>query len=89
MPDGPAALLTAETGGRILDQEQVARLAQPFQRLGTERTGSADGSGLGLSIVSAIATAHGGSLDLRARPGGGLRVAITLPLEAAPTGIPG
>jgi signal transduction histidine kinase len=47
------------------------------------------GSGLGLSIVSAIAAAHGGSLDLLARPAGGLRVVITLPLKAGlvPTGV--
>jgi signal transduction histidine kinase len=40
--------------------------------------------------VAAIASAHGGTLDLQARPGGGLRVAITLPLaaEAVPAGAP-
>jgi hypothetical protein len=39
-----------------------------------------DGSiGLGLSIVAAITSAHGGSLGLHARPEGGLRVVITLP----------
>ncbi|MEU7837330.1 MULTISPECIES: HAMP domain-containing sensor histidine kinase [unclassified Nonomuraea] len=77
--DGATALLVVETGGPVLDQEQVARLAQPFERLGTDRTGSGDGSGLGLSIVAAIATAHGGGLELRARPGGGLRVTVSLP----------
>lgn len=86
--DGTTALLVVETGGRLLDQEQVTRLAQPFQRLGADRTGSGDGSGLGLSIVAAIATAHGGGLDLAARPEGGLRVAISLPLAAARTGVP-
>ncbi|WP_127504194.1 sensor histidine kinase [Actinoplanes solisilvae] len=68
--------LLVETGGPVLDQGRVDRLAQPFERLGAERTGS---SGLGLSIVSAIAAAHGGRLVLTARPEGGLRVAITLP----------
>ncbi|MGF7235163.1 MAG: sensor histidine kinase [Frankia sp.] len=86
--NGPAALLLVETGGPLLDPEQVSRLAQPFHRLGTERTGNAHGSGLGLSIVSAIATAHGGSLDLHAQPEGGLQVAITLPLTATPAGVP-
>ncbi|SNS84131.1 hypothetical protein SAMN05216276_1017115 [Streptosporangium subroseum] len=86
--DGATARLIVETGGRVLDQEQIARLAQPFQRLGADRTGSDSGSGLGLSIVAAVATAHGGDLDLRARPGGGLRVAITLPLADARAGVP-
>jgi signal transduction histidine kinase len=74
--DGGQAALVLETGGRILDQREVDRLAQPFERLGRERTGS---SGLGLSIVAAVAAAHGGRLELFARPAGGLRAAITLP----------
>jgi signal transduction histidine kinase len=81
--DGRHAHLVVETGGEVLDQEQVSQLAQPFRRLGADRTGSDHGSGLGLSIVEAIATAHGGTLDLRARPEGGLRVSIALPLAAA------
>jgi signal transduction histidine kinase len=80
--DGAVALLAVETGGEVLDQRQVDQLAQPFQRLGADRTRSQEGAGLGLSIVAAIADAHGGSLDLRARAQGGLRVAIGLPLAA-------
>jgi signal transduction histidine kinase len=81
--DERQAHLVVETGGDVLDQEQVSQLAQPFRRLGADRTGSDHGSGLGLSIVEAIATAHGGTLDLRARPEGGLRVSIALPLAPA------
>ena len=81
--DGHLACLEVESGGDVLDQDQVSQLAQPFRRLGADRTGSDRGSGLGLSIVEAIATAHGGTLDLRARPEGGLRVAIALPLAPA------
>jgi signal transduction histidine kinase len=80
--DGAVALLVVETGGEVLDQRQVDQLAQPFRRLGADRTRSEAGAGLGLSIVAAIAEAHGGTLDLRARPEGGLRVAIGLPLAA-------
>jgi signal transduction histidine kinase len=89
--DGRVARLVVETGGDVLDQRQVAELAQPFRRLGADRTGSDGGAGLGLSIVAAIAAAHGGTLDLRARPEGGLRVAIGLPLAEQPAavGVPG
>ncbi|RBQ16890.1 two-component sensor histidine kinase [Spongiactinospora rosea] len=72
--------LVVETGGAVLDQREVDRLAQPFERLGGERTGS---SGLGLSIVAAVAAAHGGRLALLARPEGGLRVSVTLPRTKA------
>jgi signal transduction histidine kinase len=86
------AWMMVETGGPVLDQRLVAQLAQPFRRLTADRTGSGQGAGLGLSIVSAIAAAHGGVLDLQARPDGGLRVGIGLPLTprngAAPYAAP-
>ncbi|MFJ3802653.1 sensor histidine kinase [Streptomyces sp. NPDC090088] len=84
--DEADARLLVETGGSVLDREQVGRLARPFHRLGVDRTGGAHGSGLGLSIVSAVAATHGGSLDLHARPEGGLRVTVTLPRSAVPAG---
>ena len=73
---GPSTLLV-ESSGPVLDPAQVAALGRPFQRLGTDRTGS--GTGLGLSIVAAVTAAHGGSLTLAARDEGGLRVEIALP----------
>jgi hypothetical protein len=82
-PDGDRAGLVVESSGAILDAAAVGQLAQPFRRLGPERTGAANGSGLGLSIVSAIAAAHDGELELRARRQGGLLVQITLPSTAS------
>jgi signal transduction histidine kinase len=82
--EGAEAHLVVETGGRVLDQRQVDRLTRPFERLGADRTGSDEGSGLGLSIVAAIAAAHDGRLDLLARPEGGLRASIALPSIPAP-----
>ncbi len=76
---GEGGRLVVESGGPALDEQGVAQLAQPFQRLGAERTRSQNGHGLGLSIVAAVANAHGGALELHARPQGGLRVQITLP----------
>jgi len=85
--DGSTAQLVVETGGEVLDQRQVAQLAQPFRRLGADRTGTGGGSGLGLSIVAAIAAAHGGTLELYARAEGGLRVGVRLPLAARTAGV--
>jgi signal transduction histidine kinase len=87
------ARLIVENGGPWLDQEQVAGLSEPFRRIGVDRTGSDKGSGLGLSIVAAIAEAHGGTVDLQARAAGGLRITISLPAsapqaEAVPAGDP-
>ncbi|HEY3733388.1 MAG TPA: ATP-binding protein [Streptosporangiaceae bacterium] len=77
--DGDQASLVVENGGQVLQQQQVTELAQPFRRLGADRTGSDQGSGLGLSIVAAIVEAHSGTLELQARDGGGLRVCVRLP----------
>jgi signal transduction histidine kinase len=77
---GAAARLVVENGGPVLDEHDVQALTQPFRRLGTERTGSDRGSGLGLSIVAAIAEMHGGTLELHAPTGGGFQAVIELPL---------
>jgi signal transduction histidine kinase len=57
--------------------DRVGDLLEPFQRLSRHAPGS--GAGLGLSIVRSVADAHGGSLDVAARPEGGLRVDVRLP----------
>jgi signal transduction histidine kinase len=87
---GETARLVVETGGPVLDQQRVEQLAQPFRRIGAERTGSQNGHGLGLSIVATVAAAHGGTLELVARPQGGLRVQLTLPAArvAPPAPVP-
>ncbi|HRD47733.1 MAG TPA: ATP-binding protein, partial [Caulobacter sp.] len=64
-------------------EEHRARVVQRFVRL--ENSRSEPGSGLGLSLVAAVAEAHGGRLELDEGPGEyngsgpGLRVALVLP----------
>ncbi|WP_068027199.1 sensor histidine kinase [Nocardia mexicana] len=75
-------VLTVENTGEKLTPAVVSTLAEPFQR-GTERVHSDHaGVGLGLAIVSSITHAHGGTLTLAARPTGGLRVTVQLPVAA-------
>ena len=76
--EGTDVRLVVENGGPVLTEHQISHVARPFRRLGAERTGSGAGSGLGLAIVAAVADAHGGTLDLQARPEGGLRATVTL-----------
>jgi len=51
----------------------------PFWRGDMSRSRATGGTGLGLSVVQAIATAHGGKLELSNRPGGGATVSILIP----------
>ena len=60
--------------GPGLSDEALVRATQRFWRRGSGR-----GSGLGLSIVAAIAERFGGSFELLQRPEGGLETKLTLP----------
>jgi signal transduction histidine kinase len=80
--DGDRVILGISNSGQQIADADLDGLLEPFRRAGQQRTGH--GSGLGLSIVRAIVTAHGGELSLRALPGGGLAVQVNLP--AAPAG---
>ncbi len=82
--DGQAVLSVTNTGP-LVPPAEVDRLFQPFQRLDRRRANYADGHGLGLSIVRAIATAHDATITACSRPGGGLSVRVTFPPPANPT----
>jgi signal transduction histidine kinase len=75
--DGGTALLRVVNSGPVVDAARAARLLEPFERGGRGR--DEGGAGLGLSIVRAVAEAHGGRVALAPREGGGLRVDVTLP----------
>lgn len=81
-----SALLTVENTGEELDPQLVLTFTEPFRR-GTDRVRRADhaGVGLGLAIAESITTAHGGTLDLAPRAGGGLRATVRLPAAAGAT----
>ncbi len=75
-----ASVLAVANDGPLVPVGELERLQAPFERLGEARTDRSDGHGLGLSIVHAIATAHGAQLDVGSRPEGGLAVEVRFPL---------
>jgi signal transduction histidine kinase len=79
------ALLRVTNTGPLVPCDQVDRLLQPFQRLSDQRSTDRDSLGLGLSIVAAIADAHGAALSLHPQPTGGMTVDVTFPHSLAPT----
>ena len=87
--EGRVEISTAVTAGRpgirvsntgpVIPPDEVDRLFQPFQRLGSERIRASGGHGLGLAIVRAITTAHGGTLTAATRRDGGLDIEVSFP----------
>ena len=74
--DGASVLRVVNTGP-VVPPEMVDRLFLPFTRL-DDRTRH-DGFGLGLALVSSIATVHSGSVHATAAPAGGLDITISFP----------
>jgi signal transduction histidine kinase len=82
------AILAVANSGAPIPADQLDRLVQPFQRLDRERHSGEDGLGLGLSIVQAIAEAHGATLTLDPLADGGLRVEVSFPASRVGPGEP-
>ena len=79
--EGAGHRLTVSNTGPVVSAYEIPGLFEPFRRL-TDRIGSAEGSGLGLSIVRSIAVAHGGTVTAEPRPDGGLTITVELPLSS-------
>jgi signal transduction histidine kinase len=79
--DGYEVLVEDEGPGIPEDDRQ--RVFEPFVRLEGSRNEATGGTGLGLTLVKAIAEGHGGAVQLENRPGGGLRARMHLPRVAA------
>jgi signal transduction histidine kinase len=75
--DNGASLVRIVNTGQVIPPDQVERLFLPFTRL-DDRVGH-DGFGLGLTLVSSIATMHRGTVHATAVPGGGLDISVRLP----------
>lgn len=78
-------LLQIDDHGPGVPEAALGQLTEPFHRLETSRSRDTGGVGLGLSIVQALVSRHGGRLTLLNRPEGGLRVQLQLrPSPCAP-----
>jgi two-component system sensor histidine kinase KdpD len=78
--------LSVEDFGPGIDDDELERIFEKFQRGGSANAdaGSAGGVGLGLAICRSIARLHGGRVWGEKMPGGGAAFRIALPLESSP-----
>jgi signal transduction histidine kinase len=78
----PATIgLSIKDTGCGIDEVYLARIFEPF--FTTRMVG--EGTGLGLSVVHGIITGHGGTINVRSKPGEGAEFSITLPVIEAST----
>jgi two-component system OmpR family sensor kinase len=69
--------------GPGLRPEEMERIFEPFFRADPSRSRDSGGAGLGLSIVNAVVTAHGGQVRVKETAGGGATFEVELPLASA------
>lgn len=74
VPRGRSVLVNVDDNGPGIAAEQREDVFRPFQ------SGSAGGTGLGLTIARDIVRAHGGDISLEVSPLGGLRARVRLPV---------
>lgn len=79
--DGSEAVLTVTDDGLGMTPELVRTAFERFSRGDSSRTRASGGAGLGLSLVQAITSAHGGRVAVESRPGR-TRFTVRLPAVA-------
>jgi two-component system sensor histidine kinase KdpD len=78
-------LVSVKDRGAGISEEDQRCIFEPYARGDHSNRASQRGSGLGLAVCRAIAQAHGGSLILRRRTGGGSSFTLSLPVAPQQT----
>jgi two-component system OmpR family sensor kinase len=77
--DGSHVVVTVADDGPGMDPEETEHVFERFYRSEPSRSRAHGGAGLGLSIVTAIMTAHHGTVGVVGRPGSGTTFTVRLP----------
>jgi two-component system OmpR family sensor kinase len=81
--DGKRAVLSVADEGPGMDPAVAAHVFDRFFRADAARGSGTGSTGLGLSIVQAVAAAHGGTVAVSSAPGSGTRFTVELPAVTA------
>jgi signal transduction histidine kinase len=79
--EGGTARIWVRDEGQGIEPNEQQRI---FERFASGGPGTAHGAGLGLAIVTAIAEAHDGRVELESTPGAGSKFTIVIPVQEAP-----
>ena len=77
---GPNLVLAVGDSGVGINSEEVDRLGQPYRQASSAHDVDKRGTGLGLSLVKALAELHDGTMTISSRKGEGTTITVTLPI---------
>lgn len=80
-PLGERIRVSVRDTGIGIAQDDLARLAKPFEQVENQHSKTTQGSGLGLALTKSLVEMHGGSLDMQSTPGEGTMVSFSLPIR--------
>jgi len=80
---GRRLVLAVDDSAPGVPDDALARLGERFYRVDASRSRAGGGAGLGLALCRRLVEAQGGTLAFAHSPLNGLRVTVSLPLEAA------
>ncbi|HWB59397.1 MAG TPA: sensor histidine kinase, partial [Chthoniobacteraceae bacterium] len=82
--DGDRVVFAVTDNGIGIDKAEQANIFKRFYQVDQKLSRSAEGCGLGLSIVKHIAEAHGGSVSVESELGKGSRFLLSIPATHIP-----
>ncbi|HPA40252.1 MAG TPA: ATP-binding protein, partial [Phenylobacterium sp.] len=80
-PLGERLRISVQDTGIGIAQDDLARLAQPFEQVENQHSKTTQGTGLGLALTKSLVEMHGGSLDMQSAPGEGTMVSFSIPIH--------
>ena len=77
-PGGERVRVAVVDTGIGISEQDMQRLAKPFEQIESQLSKTQQGSGLGLALTKSLVEMHQGQLDMESEPGKGTTVSFTL-----------
>jgi two-component system, cell cycle sensor histidine kinase PleC len=84
-PLGEHIRVSVQDTGIGIAQDDLPRLARPFEQVESQHSKTTQGTGLGLALTKSLVEMHGGLLDMQSAPGEGTLVSFTVPVRQGVT----
>ena len=78
-PNSAGLIVKISDTGIGIAQEDIDRLAKPFEQIDSQHSRQHEGTGLGLALSKSLVELHGGNFKIESKVGQGTSVSFTLP----------